>query len=189
MLGVWALLAGDFGQTQGKVLATSFCVSGAMLGVLVNGPALARRVLWPVPVIAAATAATGFSLVTAMIWIDFDQDGWWKSLVTLFVVAAGATLVGLLALLPLQPAYEPLRLVHHLVTGLLVATSIVAVWAEFDADWIARVIGVESVVVAALTLAVPAIARFLPPEVAAVDRADESIVCPNCGTRIDLSPG
>ena len=185
VLGIWALLSSDFGQTEGKVLATSFCVSGAMLGVLVNGTALTKRALWPVPAVAATSAAAGFLLLIAIVWVEPDADWWWKSLVSLLATAAGGTLVALLALLSLQRVHEPLRLAHGVATGLLVATSIAAAWSEADADWVARLIGVESIVVAALTLTVPALARFRPPESPAPDEPGEIIVCSRCGAHLD----
>ncbi len=188
VLGIWALLSDDFGSTQGKVLATSFCVSGAMLGVLVNGAPLARRLLWPIPVVAAVAAATGFGLMIVIVWSEPGGDLWWKLLVTLAVVASGATLVGLLALPSLRSPFEPLRLAHLVATGLLVVTVVAAVWFEFNDDWIMRLIGVESIVVAALTLTVPALARFLPPEDTTgrpLTRTGDTIVCQKCGSRLD----
>lgn len=183
-LGIWALLSSDFGTTQGKVLATSFCVSGGMLGLLVNGAPLARRVWWPLPLVASGSAVAAATLSIVLIWAEVDDEWWWKSLVTLLVIAAGATLVGLLALLALRPGHEILRWTHLLVTSLLVGTSLVALWAEVDASWMARSIGVESVMVAALTLVVPALARFQPPSGAPAE-PPETIVCPTCGTHLD----
>ena len=59
VLGIWALLSGDFGQTQRKILGTSFLVSAAMLSVLVNVPAVRKRVLWPAPMVGAITGVVG----------------------------------------------------------------------------------------------------------------------------------
>ena len=76
LLGIWALLAGDFGETQGKVLATSFLVSAAMLCVLVNAPATGRRVRWPAPVIGAGAGAAGFAGFIVMLWAEVEAVGW-----------------------------------------------------------------------------------------------------------------
>lgn len=184
-LGIWALLSSDFGQTQGKVLATSFCVSGGMLGLLVNGAPLARRVRWPLPLVAAGSAIAAAGLSIVLIWAELDDQWWWKSLVTLLIITAGGTLVGLLALLALRPGHEILRLAHAVATSLLAGTSLVALWAEVDTSWMARSIGVESVMVAALTLIVPALARFQPPAGERSEPPPDTIVCPTCGTHLD----
>ncbi|MGH1506255.1 MAG: hypothetical protein ACRBI6_22080, partial [Acidimicrobiales bacterium] len=92
VLGIWALLSSDFGETQGKVLLTSFLVSAAMLSVLVNTPAMRRRVAWPAPHVGAATGAIGFVLLIGFVWFDPGADAWWKTVGSLLTVAAGATL-------------------------------------------------------------------------------------------------
>ena len=162
-LGIWALLVDDFGQTQGKVLATSFLVSATMVGILVNAAPLRDRVLWPLPLLAIAASTTGFVLLIALLWTEPDSDSWPRLVGSILTVAAGATLAGLLGLLALQERHLGLRLVALIAIGLLCATIVYAIWADSGADWLARVIGIESVVVAALTLALPAISRFLPP--------------------------
>lgn len=183
-LGIWALLGGDFGETQGRVLATSFLVSGAMLGVLVNGACLRRRILWPLPLVAAVTAAGGMLWFALLVWAEPRADAWFKIGGTLLTVAAGATLAGLLALLDLRPAHEPLRWVSHGLTALLSLTVIVVMWSDGNGDWVGRLIGVESVLVAALTLAIPALSRFAPPEPPPPDLtsgSDRITWCPFCG--------
>jgi hypothetical protein len=181
-LGIWALLGGDFGETQGKVLATSFLVSGAMLGVLVNGAAVRRRVLWPLPLVAAVCAAAGMLWFVLALWVEADDEAWFKIGGTLLTVAAGATLAGLLALLGLRRAHEPLRWVADALIAVLCLTVIVVMWAEIDTDWVGRVIGVESVLVAALTLAIPALSRFAPPPPDLPPPGlEQARFCPYCG--------
>ena len=178
-LGIWALLTDDFGQTEGKILATSFLVSAGMVSVLINGPAVKRRVLWPVPIVAAATAMGGFVLFIGLVWMEVDDEVPLKVAFSMMIVAAGGTLAGLLALVALRPAHEAARFVNHVVTGLLCATSIFGIWAEIDASWLPRLLGVESVLVAAMTLAIPALSRFLPPTPEAKEPALR--FCPSCG--------
>ena len=189
VLGIWALVSNDFGPTQEKILATSFCVSGAMLGVLVNSPAIGRRVRWPAPAVGAVSAATAFLLLIAVVWVELDSIWWGKTIASLLIAAAGTTLIGLIGLLALRPEYELLRLIHTAATVVLVVTGVVALWAEIDADWVIRTIGVESIVVAALTLVVPALARYRPLQEPSIDGAAAVVVCPRCGAHIDLSTG
>ncbi len=189
VLGIWALVSNDFGPTQEKILATSFCVSGAMLGVLVNGPAAGRRVRWPAPAVGAISAATGFLLLIAVVWAELDSIWWGKTIASLLMSAAGATLIGLIGLLALRPHYESLRMIHNAATVVLVASAIAALWAEIDADWVIRAIGVESIVVAALTLVVPALARYRPSKQRPTDRTATVVICPRCGTQIDVPNG
>lgn len=189
VLGIWALVSTDFAATQGKVLATSFCVSGAMLGVLVNGPAMAQRVRWPAPAVGAASAAAGFVLLIVIVWAEPHAMWWSKALASLLMGSVGASLIGLIGLLVLQPRYEPVRLAQLAATVVLVGSGTAAVWAAIDAEWVIRTIGVESVLVAALTLIVPALARYRPPQQPSIDPTSKVVVCPQCGTHIDLRDG
>ncbi|NIV56928.1 MAG: hypothetical protein GWN48_15890, partial [Actinobacteria bacterium] len=98
VLGVWALLAGDFGETQGKVLATSFLVSTAMIVVLVNLPAVRRRYLWPVPLTAAMVGVAAILWFTVLMWFEVDRVVPVKLGGSGLLLAGAGTLAGLMAL-------------------------------------------------------------------------------------------
>lgn len=189
VLGIWALLAGDFGETEGRILATSFFVSAAMLSVLVNAPAIGRRVLWPAPAVGAGAAVVGFVQLIALVWADVESETWIKTAISFLVVAAGATLASNLAIIELPVRYRPALPVTALLIAVLVVSIVVAIWVEPSGDWVARVIGVESVLVAAGTLLIPALSRFAPTAGPA-DRPDHAGVrfCPSCGQRVGEHP-
>ncbi|MDH3679452.1 MAG: CBS domain-containing protein [Acidimicrobiia bacterium] len=159
-LGIWALLTDEFGQTEGKVLVTSLLVSAAMLSVLVNAAPLQRRAVWPVPAVAAASAVGSIGLFIVLLWAEIDHEVPLKLAASGLVVAAAATLVSLIALLPLRPDHRPVRWLHGGLVGLLTATVLWGIWAELDSSWYGRTVGVESVLVAALTVAIPVLGRF-----------------------------
>jgi hypothetical protein len=192
VLGIWALLAGDFGETQGKVVLTSFVVSAAMLSVLVNAPAMRRRCLWPLPVIGAATGAGGFALFIVVIWIGDagPGDSWIKLTFSALVVAAAATLASALALIALADRYRLLQPVAQGLIAALGVSTLIAIWVEPDMDWYARLIGVISVLVAAVTLLIPVVSRFGSGGPGAGPRTDEigdhSVrYCPSCGREVE----
>ncbi len=188
VLGIWALLAQDFGSTQGKILTTSFLVSAAMLGVLVNGTAMERRVFWPLPLVSASMAVTGFGLLGVMVWTNLDHEWIIKTAVSALILGAGGTLLGLLELVRLRPNLTMLRLAYRSLIGLLSVTSIFALWAEVNADWLPRLIGVESILVAAVTLAIPALSRFLPPSERQLHQTASIRFCPSCGAPVTEIP-
>ncbi|MCB0872646.1 MAG: hypothetical protein H6531_06950 [Actinobacteria bacterium] len=194
VLGIWALLApGRFGETQGKVLGTSFLVSAAMLSVLVNAPAIRLRVRWPAPAIGAVAGASGFALLTVLVWTEPGGERWYKLMGTLLVAAAALTLVSSLGLLPPLARLRWLPAVADLLIGLLALAIIVALWFDMDTPGYARLIGVLAVLVAAVTLLLPVLSRFsgfravsepAPPGRLAADVR----YCPVCGAPIDVGP-
>jgi hypothetical protein len=162
VLGIWALLSGDFGETQGKVLGTSFLVSAAMLSVLVNVPAVRRRALWPAPQVGAAAGASGFALFIVLVWTEPGDDRWFKLAGSFLVIAAAATLASSLGLITLPARLHWLQPVINVLITLLGSTILVGLWAEPDVEWYARLLGIEGVLVAAMMLLIPVLARFSP---------------------------
>ncbi len=194
VLGIWALLSGDFGETEGKILGTSFLVSAAMLSVLINAPAIRRQALWPVPAIGAVAGASGFALFIALVWSEAEADYWFKTAGSLLVIAAAATLAASLALLSVPHGFRWLRLVGYILISVLAVTVIFGLWNEPDNEWYARLIGVEGVLVAAFTLLMPVLSRFTSPRVEAAKPEGELPAtvalrfCPSCGRPMTATP-
>lgn len=194
VLGIWALLSGDFGDTQGKVLGTSFLVSAAMLSVLINIPGIRRRALWPAPLVGGIAGAFGFALFIVMVWTEPGNDNWFKLAGSCLVVAAGATLASSLALIaPPARLGWMMQTVGITLIAVLCMTVLGGLWFEPDADWYARLVGVEGVLVAAVTLLIPVISRFAPRhkdggETIAPAGPAAVRFCPSCGSPVELHP-
>lgn len=188
-LGIWALLVDDFGETQGKILASSFLVSAAMLSALINAPAIGRRVRWPAPLAGAVAGAAGFSLFIVLLWVEPDGESWFKLAGSLLVVAGAATLAGSLAMVGLADRFIVLERITDALIALLAATILITIWGEVDEDWMGRLIGVEAVLVAAFTLAIPAVARFGGPAGRPPATGPPAIrFCPACGNPVTERP-
>lgn len=184
VLGAWALLSGDFGETEGRVLITTFLISAAMLSVLLNAPALRRNVLWPVPAVGAVGGAAGFSLLIVIAWIDDPGEILVKSAVSGLVIGGAATLAAALRLIGEPTTARWLRPVTEVAIAALAVTLLAVLWNEGGDGWVARLIGIESIAVAAGTLLIPVLARFGGGEQVPVPAA---FACPHCGEAIDLS--
>ncbi len=192
VLGIWALLSGDFGETQRKILGTSFLVSAAMLSVLVNVPASRRRALWPAPLVGAVAGATGFAFYIVLMWTEAGDDGWFKLAGSLLVVAAAATLASSLALVTPPARLRWLLPMSDVLLALLAVTVIVGLWAEPDVGWYPRLLGIEGVLAAAMTLLIPVLNRFSFRDQDGVRErvtADPTSVrfCPSCGRPVAQS--
>ncbi len=189
LLGIWALLVDDFGDTQGKILASSFLVSAAMLSALINAPAIGRRVHWPAPAGGAVAGAAGFTLFLVLLWFEPDGQFWYKLAGSLLVVAGAATLAGSLAMIGLPNRFSVLERITDALIATLATTILVAIWGEVDAEWMARLIGIEAVLVAAFTLAIPALARFGGSAVRPATTGPPAIrFCPSCGSSVAERP-
>jgi len=187
VLGTVALLSGDFGQTEGKVLATSFLVSGAMLSVLVNSTAIALRVVRPVPAFAAGALVFGLLLLIVAMWAEVDNDWMPKTIVSALMIGGVGTLVGLVALGVEPGSMLVLRSLHGLFLGAALGMGLVMLWTERASDPAGRILGVECVIAAALTLVIPVLSRSRHPlGVPGVGGAgaDSYGFCPICGASL-----
>lgn len=189
-LGVAAVLTPDFGETQGKILTTSLCVTGAVLLGLACEPAWERGLLGPVPLAGAVLAAIGFGLVVAAIWAEPSGDTLGKLQSTVLAVAGAAVLASLLALAPLAPRRA---LLPKATLGLLaLAATMFAVmpWLEGDPpEWFLRTFGVVTILLAAFVVTIPVLHWTDRRELAALQATTDVRFCPYCGAGVAGEPG
>ncbi len=159
-IAIWAVLAGDLSETAGRILASSFILTAAIVAVLANAIPWERRIVWPSPVVAIAAIGAAFVLVETLIWTSFDSTPVVKTFGSALTVAGAATLVDNVGLVPSSPRRQWLDRAHFGATVVAAVTIVIAIWAETDTAWMMRTIGVESIIVAALTLLVPIVARL-----------------------------
>jgi hypothetical protein len=185
ILGIYALLVPHFGGPQWKVLGTSACVTGAGILVFACLPALEQRRISYLPVAGIAGSVLGFFLLVVAIWADGLGDAVWRLMGSALVVGGVGALASLLSLARLAPRY---RVVFTAAVGtacLLGLMIVGGIWGGASGWWYARVVGVLSVVLAALTISVPILHRA-SRGVAVAEAARENAVrfCPSCGTGV-----
>jgi hypothetical protein len=183
-LGIYAIVAGNFGKLEVKILLTSLGVSGASILALACAPALERHLLGPVPRWGIAASFAGLALLTAAVWDEFDLQPLVKAAGTLVVVAVASAHASLLSLAGLAPRF---RWAFLAAVGLGFAFSGLAVsliWGEWsDSAVFGRSFGVVAVLLAAFTILVPVLHRASREELAALAAETISSVqfCPSCG--------
>jgi hypothetical protein len=104
--GIYAVLAPEFGEMQGKILGTSLCVTGAALLALACEPAWERRLLAPVPYLGAALGALGFALTIVGIWAEPDSERFVQVTGSTFTIAVASTVSSLLVFVRPAPRHE-----------------------------------------------------------------------------------
>jgi len=185
-LGIYAVLAPDFGETQGKILGTSLCVTGAVVLALACEPAWERKLLGPLPPVGAVLGGVGFTLAVIGIWTEPESEFWGKTMGTIFVVAAACAVASLLALARLAPRHAWVFTVTLALLGLGAAMISFLLWLGDDpADEYLRAFGVVMIVLAAFTVTVPVLHWV---DRAAIDAAGAKTgavrFCPYCGREL-----
>lgn len=184
-LGIYAVLGTDFGETQGKMLVTSLCVTGVALLALVCEPAWERLLLGPVPYMGAVLGALGFGLVIVGVWAEPETDVLGKTTGSIMVVAVALAAASLMSLARLAPRHQ---WVLALTLGLLAlgaALVAVAPWLGGDpSEWYLRGMGAVLIALAAFVLSVPVVHWVDRSTLRVAASVSPVRYCPYCGTAI-----
>lgn len=184
IVGIIALLSGDFGETQGKIILTTLLMGATSITALCH-LAIADRAMRVVGFV--GLAASGVALVTGLVliwrdWNDSTQEDWFRTFIIAGIIAVSFAHANLLLLLAGRR-----RLVIRI--GLMVTLAMIAGVAIMlilvvasngdipgfeNEGWYWRLFGVLGILDVLGTVVVPVLAIFVrdAPAVAIVDAAD-----------------
>lgn len=186
-LGIVALFAGEFGETQGKVLMTSLSISAASVGSLAMLPARERGLLGNVPNAGIVLIITGFALLIILVWTDFSSDNFARTVGSVLTLALAAAYSSLIVLAAVADRFKLVMRAAFALVTVLAVIIVVMLWAEprGDVDWVGRIIGLISILLAAVTVSIPVLHRLSRDELKTAGE-DERLVdathCVNCGS-------
>ncbi len=164
VVGVVILLsAGEMGATEGRILATTLCLSGASVLGMACVPAVERRRLAWVPRAGLACAVLAAVLGIISVWVEgIRAEAWWKALGSLCVLACCGAHASLLALAAPPARQAWLQPAAYACNSLLCSSVLGMIWTEAEGDLGWRIVGALAILLAALTLLVPLVRRMAP---------------------------
>ncbi|MGB7210877.1 MAG: hypothetical protein WBD27_19640 [Pyrinomonadaceae bacterium] len=158
MIGIGVILFGNFGKFETKVLLTTLTVTVTSILGLACGAYLetGRSRILPLSGIALA-------IISAVLWIiliwggELRGKGFVKILMSVTVLAASCSHLSLLSLAQLERRFKWAYFAAHIVVSMLAAILVWLIWTIVDnpSDLTGRVIGVLSILVAAITILTP----------------------------------
>lgn len=185
-LGIYALLSPDWGETQGKILGTSLCVTGAILLALACEPAWERGLLGPVPHAGALLGVIGFVLVIVAVWAEPSSDTYGRVTSSIFVAAVACVIASLLSLARLAPAHRWVFLATLALLGVGATMLGVTFWFGDDPnETYLRAMGVVLIVLAAFAVSIPVLHWLDRGSLAVAEATTEDVrFCPHCGSKV-----
>jgi len=189
LMGIYVLLAGRFGETEGKILLTTVAISFFSMMSLAGAAAHEKGPAhWPWSVPGIALGVAGLVLYVLTIWAD-----WWryelaaKWLVILGIASFSFAHVCVLSLVSVD---ERVRSLFYAAVASIVALAAfisgLILSEPRHAEWPFRVAGVLAILDVCLTLCVPIVSRLgrkESPAGAAETYRQIELCCPRCGQR------
>lgn len=160
IVGIAAILSGDFGWFELRILLTTLTVAAASMCGLSSWVYRAARGATVLPLSGLVLTALASVLIVAGLWVEVDSEGYWKAAATFSVFAVACAHLALLSLARLARSFRWSLVAAHVII-LAVATLIsILILGEIEEEGMFRLLAVGAIVDAAITLLVPIFHRL-----------------------------
>jgi hypothetical protein len=165
LLAIGILLFGDFGETEGRILATTALLAAYGVLALPAGALLDRALL---PVLAATLlllSAAGFAGAVAAVWTGDPPDELGNGIATVTVFGVACAQIAALAVRRRARDPASVRRLFRVSTGLVLAVAALvsaAIWAETEHEAYLRVVAALAVLDVLLAALQPILALARP---------------------------
>ena len=182
VLGIIAILSGDWGWYELRILLTTITISGASICILACVALWERKNTKPLPLLGISLSLVGAIFMILGIWTELDDEVFWKLTVSLIVYAIATSHLCLLSLARLSKNYVwALWLAYLVIYGL----ASIIVWMIIDENLSTEAfqfLGVISILVGSVSILIPIFQKFS----ASVDDDAQlslavKVTCPQCG--------
>jgi hypothetical protein len=163
LIGIGVILLGNFGELETKVLLTTMTVTITSILGLACGAYLETGRGKILPIAGIAFAVVSCALWIFLVWYGtVHQDFFAKTLLSLTLLAASCSHLSLISLARLDKRFLWSNYAVQIAVWMLTAFLLYLIWIEkhFESDFIPRVIGVLSIIIAALTITTPVFHRL-----------------------------
>lgn len=199
IVGIIALLSGDFGETQGRIILTTLLLGATSITALCH-LAIADRAMRLVGFVGLAASTVTLVTGLVLIWRDWNAPGfddWFKVFATAGILAVSFAHANLLLLLAgRRRAVIRIGLMVTLVMIAAVAIMFILpvvsdgeIPGPGNEEWYTRLLGVVGILDVLGTVVVPVLAIFVrdAPAVAVVDGADAAAAPPVSAEHLALT--
>ncbi len=161
LIAIVSVLAGNFGDTQWKILATTFTISMASICSMSGIVFIEKKRQVMLGCIGIVSAIVSALLVIVMLWGHMGNDDiLFKCLLTLIVLAIAFALGFLLMLPELDAGQRWFQTLTSVCICLLALQIIVAIWWEIQADVYYRILAVMAIIIGLQTLLLPMLMKL-----------------------------
>ncbi len=160
LIAIVSVLLGELGQVQVKILATTFTISAASICSMACAAFTERKKPVHLGLAGILLSICAAVLVIAGMWSESNNETYWKTTVTVGVLAIALAHAFLLNLPELDKSQKWVQLISSITIAILALQIIGAVWGEINQDVYYRFLAVVAIVVALETLAIPILLKL-----------------------------
>ena len=160
LIAIISVLAGEFGEIQGKILATTFTISAASICSMSCAAFIEKKKLAQLGISGALLSVSAATLLIVGLWPEIDSEGYWKTTITLGVFAIAFAHAFLLVLPELDKRQKWIQPVSSVSIGILALLIVVAAWGEIDDEGYYRLLTVVAIIVGLETLVIPILMKL-----------------------------
>ncbi len=160
LLAIGSVLFWDFDEFQVKVLGTCFSLCSASICAMGCAAYIERHGTRGWGITGIVTALLGAAFFIGGIWLESDGDLYWKSTLTLIVVAVAVFHALLICLPTLEPGHRGVQHAGVGAIGVLALMLLILVWGEVPDGVYFQVLAAVSIVVGLITVSVPILMRI-----------------------------
>jgi hypothetical protein len=165
-IAIVVLLFGDFGESEWRILGTTFGISLYSVLALPGAILLERRQAQPLAWATIGAAVAGFVSALVALWAADDSETAWRWVGTTTSVAAALTQISALTSRRRDDDTAALRGIYYTACGLvalLAALATTAIWKEIDDDAFYRALAALAVLDVFLVVLQPLLRRLRGP--------------------------
>jgi hypothetical protein len=187
-VGIIAIIVGTFGRTEVQILLTTLTISAASICALACGALWEAGRAKLFPLIGIALAIVDAVLFIIGIWLETWSEAYWKFSAAVGLVAVATAHACLLSLARLAWRFAWSRVAAFIAAYLLAVLFIYIIYFTPKGDGVIRIIGVTSIVLAAMTILTPVFHRLSRGDFdqdvgpgPSVPTRFATMTCPQCG--------
>lgn len=160
LIAIVAVFSESFGETQQRILASTFIISIASICAMSCAAFIERHSLVRLGATGIASSALGGTMLLLGIWNILEGDISFKITATLITISLAFAHAFLLALPELNKRYNWVQPVTVFTIGLLAIQIIVAVWTEIESLIYYQSLAVVAILVGLETLIIPILLKL-----------------------------
>lgn len=187
MLGIWALLSGEFGDRQAQVLLTSLCTTAASLLCSPCAAAWERRRTDIAPALGMVCAVVGFAMLALAVWIEIHSMRYFDIAFSLIFASVTLAHISLLSMARVTARYRWIVGLGMLSSLGLGSLCVALLYWSYPPIWVWRLMGCLAIVTSASSAAIPVLHR-ISRDLLSEDRWPVRY-CPGCGRRTGTDLG